>query len=54
MLCSILSKRFESVGTPRSPRPGQAGAAFWMPELNMSETKKAKAIVDSIGAKKKK
>jgi hypothetical protein len=43
-----------SVGTPEARDLAKRALAFWLPELNMSETKKAKAIVDSIGAKKKK
>jgi hypothetical protein len=43
-----------SVGTPEARDLAKRALAFWSPELNMSETKKAKAIVASIGAKKKK
>jgi hypothetical protein len=42
-----------SVGTPEARDLAKRALAFWSPELNMSEAKKAKAIVDSIGAKKK-
>jgi hypothetical protein len=41
-----------SVSTPEARDLAKRALAFWLPELNMSETKKAKAIVDSIGAKK--
>jgi hypothetical protein len=43
-----------SVGTPEARDLAKRALAFWLPELNMSETKKAKAIVDSIGTKKAK
>jgi hypothetical protein len=43
-----------SVGTPEARDLAKRALAFWSPELNMSETKKARAIVDSIGAKKTK
>jgi hypothetical protein len=43
-----------SVGTPEARDLAKRALAFWLPELNMSETKKAKAIVDSIGKKKTK
>ena len=43
-----------SVGTPEARDLAKRALTFWLPELNMSETKKAKAIVASIGAKKKK
>jgi hypothetical protein len=43
-----------SIGTPEARDLAKRAIAFWAPELNMSETKKAKAIVASIGAKKKK
>jgi hypothetical protein len=43
-----------SVGTPEASDLAKRALAFWLPELNMSETKKAKAIVDSIGTKKAK
>lgn len=43
-----------SIGTPEARDLAKRALAFWLPELNMSETKKAKAIVDSIGKKKTK
>ena len=44
----------QSIGTPEARDLAKRALAFWSSELNMSETKKAKAIVDSIGAKKTK
>jgi hypothetical protein len=43
-----------SIGTPEARDLAKRALAFWQSELNMSEAKKAKAIVASIGAKKKK
>ena len=44
----------QSIGTPEARDLAKRALAFWLPELNMSEIKKAKSIVESIGAKKKK
>jgi hypothetical protein len=44
----------KSIGTPEARDLAKRALAFWQPDLNMSQTKKAKAIVESIGAKKKK
>jgi hypothetical protein len=44
----------KSIGTPEARDIAKRALAFWQPDLNMSETKKAKALVESIGAKKKK
>jgi hypothetical protein len=43
-----------SVGTSEARDLAKRAAAFWMPELNMSEAKKVKALLDSFGSKKKK
>ncbi len=43
-----------SVGTPEARDLAKRAAAFWMPELNMSQAKKVKALLDSFGTKKKK
>jgi hypothetical protein len=43
-----------SVGTPEARDLAKRAAAFWMPELNMSQTKKVKALLDSFDAKKTK
>jgi hypothetical protein len=47
-------KALQSAGTTESRDLAKRAAAFWMPELNMSETKKVKAILASFGAKPKK
>jgi hypothetical protein len=44
----------QKVGTPEARDLAERAAAFWMPELNMSETKKVKALLASSGSKKKK
>jgi hypothetical protein len=41
----------KAIGTPEARDLAKRALAFWLPELNMSETKKAKAIVASIGTK---
>jgi hypothetical protein len=43
-----------AVGTPEASDLARRAAAFWMPELNMSEAKKVKALLASFGTKKKK
>jgi hypothetical protein len=43
-----------SVGTPEAKNLAKRAVAFWQPELNASQSKKAKALLDSIGGKKKK
>jgi hypothetical protein len=43
-----------SVGTPEAKDLAKRAVAFWQSELNMSETKQAKALLASCGAKKKK
>jgi hypothetical protein len=43
-----------TLGTPEARDLAKRAAAFWMPELNMSQTKKVKALLDSFGAKKTK
>jgi hypothetical protein len=40
-----------NVGTPEARDLAKRAAAFWMSELNMSQTKKVKALLDSFGAK---
>jgi hypothetical protein len=47
-------KALASVGTPEAKDLAKRALAFWQSELNMSETKKAKALLASFGAKKKK
>jgi hypothetical protein len=43
-----------SIGTPEARDLAKRAAAFWMPELNMSEAKKVKALLASFATKKKK
>jgi hypothetical protein len=43
-----------NIGTPDAQDLAKRAAAFWMPELNLSEAKKVKALLASFGAKKKK
>jgi hypothetical protein len=42
------------VGTPEARDLAKRAAGFWMPELNLSEAKKVKALLGSFGTKKKK
>jgi hypothetical protein len=42
-----------AVGTPDARDLAKRAAAFWMPELNMSQAKKVKALLASFGTKKK-
>jgi hypothetical protein len=43
-----------TVGTPEARDLAKRAAGFWMPELNLSEAKKVKALLGSFGTKKKK
>ena len=46
LLASLEALR--SVGTPEARDLAKRAAAFWMPELNMSEAKKVKALLDFV------
>jgi hypothetical protein len=43
-----------AIGTPDAHDLAKRAAAFWMPELNLSEAKKVKTLLASFGTKKKK